>query len=197
MTTSKPRPDRRVRRTQRLLSDALINLAIEKGYDNVTIRDITERADLAYSTFFRHYPDKDALLDYILRAIVWELRDLVLQAEQDPAEGGRLIFASVREHAALYRVLLGGQGSHVVLRRVEQTITEQVMSQQQPNGVVTAETFVPLEVAANHLMTATLGMIRWWLEGDMPYSPETMGRIYSALVLEPVERLAFGTDSLH
>ncbi len=44
------------------------------------------------------------------------------------------------------------------------------MSQQQPGGVVIAATSSGMKVAASHLMTATLGMIRWWLEGDMPFS---------------------------
>ena len=55
--------DRRVKRTQRLLAEALISLTLEKGYDAVSIRDITERADVAYATFFRHHEDKEALLD--------------------------------------------------------------------------------------------------------------------------------------
>ena len=46
--------DRRVRRTQNLLAKALIALTLEKGYEAVTIRDITQRADVAYATFFRH-----------------------------------------------------------------------------------------------------------------------------------------------
>src|SRR5205809_797707 len=47
--------DRRVRRTQQLLAEALIALTLEKGYEAVTIRDITKRADVGYATFFRHY----------------------------------------------------------------------------------------------------------------------------------------------
>ncbi len=44
--------DRRVKRSQRLLGEALMSLILEKGYEAVTIRDITQRADVAYVTFF-------------------------------------------------------------------------------------------------------------------------------------------------
>ncbi len=54
--------DRRIKRTQQLLAKALIALTLEKGYEVVTIRDITEWADVGYATFFRHYYSKDALL---------------------------------------------------------------------------------------------------------------------------------------
>jgi len=36
--------DRRIRRTHKLLVDALVSLALRDGYDAVTIRDITEYA---------------------------------------------------------------------------------------------------------------------------------------------------------
>src|SRR5258708_24160624 len=65
--------DRRVKRTQNLLAKALIALTLEKGYEAVTIRDITERADIGYATFFRHYHDKDALLREVLDVVLSEL----------------------------------------------------------------------------------------------------------------------------
>src|SRR5437762_14310178 len=69
--------DRRVRRTQHLLARALIALTLEKGYEAVTIRDITERADLGYATFFRHYHDEDELLEAFLEVVMAELIDLL------------------------------------------------------------------------------------------------------------------------
>ena len=62
--------DRRVRRTYKLLGDALISLILEKGYEDITIKDITERADVAYVTFFRHYKTIDDLLQQRLDEIV-------------------------------------------------------------------------------------------------------------------------------
>jgi AcrR family transcriptional regulator len=69
--------DRRVRRTQHLLARALIALTLEKGYEAVTIRDITERADIGYATFFRHYHDKDELLKDVLDVVLTDLIDLL------------------------------------------------------------------------------------------------------------------------
>ena len=65
--------DRRVKRTQKLLAKALIELTLEKGYEAVTIREITQRADVAYTTFFRNYHDKDALLHDVLDVVLEDL----------------------------------------------------------------------------------------------------------------------------
>src|ERR1700754_1124415 len=53
--------DRRVRRTRRLLREALIALVAERGYERVTVQDVLDRADVGRSTFYAHFRDKEAL----------------------------------------------------------------------------------------------------------------------------------------
>src|SRR6266852_6537916 len=97
--------DRRVRRTQHLLARALIALTLEKGYESVTIRDITERADIGYATFFRHYHDKDELLKDVLDVVLTELISLLYPAlpDADPAALGVLLFRYVAAHSEVVR----------------------------------------------------------------------------------------------
>src|SRR5216683_8342082 len=97
--------DRRVKRTQNLLVKALIALSLEKGYEAVTIRDITERADIGYATFFRHYHDKDELLEDVLDVVLAELIDLLCpaQPDDDPIAIGVLLFRHVQEQSEVVR----------------------------------------------------------------------------------------------
>ncbi|MEO8397816.1 MAG: helix-turn-helix domain-containing protein, partial [Chloroflexota bacterium] len=62
MTETVRKPDRRIERTRQLLSKALMDLIIERGYDTITIQDITDRANVSRATFYLHYKDKDELL---------------------------------------------------------------------------------------------------------------------------------------
>ena len=55
--------DLRVRRTRKLLTQALIEGTVEKGFAALTVRDITRRAMVNRSTFYRHYLDKYDLLE--------------------------------------------------------------------------------------------------------------------------------------
>jgi AcrR family transcriptional regulator len=55
-------PDRRVRRTHRRLKEALLELIEERDFDRITVEDITERADVARSTFYSHFGSKEELL---------------------------------------------------------------------------------------------------------------------------------------
>lgn len=185
---ARQRTDRRVRRTQRLLARALIDLTLERGYDGVTIRDITERADVGYATFFRHYPDKDALLLDALDVFVdGLLRLLQGRPDADAAEEGRLIFEYVAQHSELCRVLLASPASGVLLRRAREAGIASAMSQYAPR----ADSVIPPEIAAHHLVTSSMSLIQWWIDQGMPYSPAQMGRIYAELIVRPIRAAAF------
>ena len=73
--------DRRVRRTRHALENALISLILEKGYDAVTIEEITDRADLGRTTFYLHFRDKEELL---MNAIDTMIEDFLAQNETQP-----------------------------------------------------------------------------------------------------------------
>jgi len=178
--------DRRVRRTQHLLARALIALTLEKGYEAVTIRDITERADIGYATFFRHYRDKDDLLEDVLDVVLAELVERLCPAKPgaDPAAIGVLLFRHVQEQSEVVRVLLG---SHTLIPRLIELATQNIASDHTPRS----GSPVPPEIAAHHIVTSTISLIQWWLDHQMPYPPERMGLIYYELIARPTGEVAF------
>lgn len=191
--------DRRVRRTKKSLEDALIALTLEKEYDEITIQEITDRADIGYRTFFRHYSDKDELLKDVLGTTMMELRELMSPPTPeilvDPNfkaadfKEGVLIFRHVQEHCDLYRVLL----------RSERTFVESVMAfaiqgMEANLGSLTAAG-ISIEIMANHMAWATLALVRWWLDSDMPYTPEVMGEYSFRLVVKPIREMILQAPS--
>lgn len=179
--------DRRVRRTRASLTQALIDLTLEKSYDAVTIRDLTERADVGYATFFRHYPDKDALLTDTLQLVLTDLSQL-LRVQGDLHAEGVVLFDYVQRHSQLCRVLVSNT-SPVVLNQLRQAGVRTTLDQMTPNP----DAIVPIEVAADHLVSSTIALIRWWLENGMPYPAERMGAIYAELIAQPTHAAAFLT----
>jgi AcrR family transcriptional regulator len=191
--------DRRVRRTKKSLEDALIALTLEKEYDEITIQEITDRADVGYRTYFRHYSDKDELLKDVLSTTMMELRELMtpptLEILVDPNfkaadfKEGVILFRHVQEHCDLYRVLL----------RSERTFVESVVAfaieEMETNLGLLIETDVSIEILANHMAWATLALVRWWLDSDMPYSPEVMGEYSFRLVVQPTRDMILQASS--
>ena len=178
--------DRRSRRSQQLLGDALLTLILKKGYEAITIKDITEQADVAYVTFFRHYESIDDLLQRRLEAELNELRERIeaaarqTQAGQGDTMAGQMIFEHARDHRALFQVLLGSQGALQARQHVQATIASIFLDSCRP---LHESRLVPAEVAANHMAAALLALIEWWLAHEMPYPTDHMAQIYDRLVI--------------
>lgn len=68
--------DPRVRRTRKMLQDALASLLKEKDFESISIGDIAERSTINRATFYDHYPDKRALLECLVGS---QFQDLVVQ----------------------------------------------------------------------------------------------------------------------
>ena len=63
---TQPASNVRVRRTQKLLREALVELIEERGFEALTIGELTERAMVSRAAFYRNYQDKYDLVEQIL-----------------------------------------------------------------------------------------------------------------------------------
>ncbi len=58
--------DPRVRRTRELIQRSFLEIVEEKGFNSISVQDVTARAGVNRATFYAHFPDKYALLDYAI-----------------------------------------------------------------------------------------------------------------------------------
>lgn len=179
--------DRRVVKTHHSLAQSLIKLSLQRGYDTITIRDITEHAKVGYATFFRHYADKESLLSDVLTVFIAELTELLnSQIEKsDVAQQGEVIFAYIQKHKALSRLLLTSRSRAEVVRAIQR-------SQNNMSSVLTGaseKSAVPTAIAYHHWISATISLIEWWLENENSLTPQRMGEIYRDLIVLPTLRI--------
>jgi AcrR family transcriptional regulator len=164
-------------------------LTLEQGYEAVTIQDITDRASVAYRTYFRHYADKDALLQEVLRDTVVEMRALIGTPVMEeagtyaplPPEYGRIIFEHIAAHSDLYRVLLSS-GSAALEPLMDYARGEALSILNQ-----LSDPPVPPPILAEHLVATIFALVQWWLAEDMPYSAQEMA-VYLATLLAVPDR---------
>lgn len=182
--------DARIVRSRALLRSALVRLVLEHGYENVTIRQLTDSAGVGYATFFRHYADKDALLLSMLDDLLAELMTQLGPAAVntiDASASGAVVFRHVQANADLYRVLLSSQRSVDLLPTALAVGMSNVLTTFRPKpGSV-----VPLDAAVNHLIRSFVALIEWWLAADMRVPPADMGLVFEALIMRPTREAAF------
>jgi AcrR family transcriptional regulator len=197
----KRKTDRRVLRTRKLLSEALFALILEQGYDSVTIQDITDRANLGRATFYLHYRDKEELLMTMLEGVFEDLLDHASQFVKSEKSMPQLfpmfyIFHHAGEHSDLYRALFQAQVGQGIIWRMQDFLALRI---QELTGIWDQESpsSVPIELWTNWLAGSFLGLVRWWLENDMPYPPEYMEQIFWQMSLPGVFRImGLGIDQM-
>jgi AcrR family transcriptional regulator len=187
--------DRRTQRTQQTLLDALIDLLKVKHYDAISVKDIIEKANVGRSTFYAHYQTKDDLLksgfervlDMLLEQVVFDETERTLTLDTAP------LFRHAQGHAELYRTLAWGSGFEVITTQGQAALGAKF--QQCLSQLVSAERqlTVPLSALSYSLAGSLLILLKWWLENDMPGSPETMDGIFQQLVM-PGIRSALGVQ---
>lgn len=99
LVNERVRLDPRVKRTRQLLQRALMELIQEKSVDSITVQDIAARAEVNRATFYAHFEDKYALLDYTAREIFQARLDKKLPKNpMMTKENLRLLILTICEH---------------------------------------------------------------------------------------------------
>jgi len=183
--------DRRSRRTRRLLAEALISLLPEKRYDRITVQDIIDRADVGRSTFYAHYRDKEDLLISEFTRVL----DVLMQHDSPDEAGSQQVlpslglFRHIQEQHQLYKSLVRGRGVDFLFNAGHQHLSATMERRLAALAVDADQLAVPLPILAEYLAGTLITLLRWWLDRDMPYTPERMHAIFEELALPAVQQV--------
>lgn len=183
------RLDRRVQRTRKLLRESLMELILEEGYDEISIQDITDKANLGRATFYLHFKDKDELLLDVMDQFMEDFLDQVPQLSENQwrlTENKPIIklFDFAAENYDLYRIMIIGSGGITASRQLHRSIAENIKqcihNDLEERG---AEPAVPVDFIANHFAGSLLATIYWWLDNDLPYATEEIAAMFQKINL--------------
>ncbi|WP_158272166.1 TetR/AcrR family transcriptional regulator [Marinicauda salina] len=153
--------DRRARRTRRALLQAFNRLALSRRYEDIRVADIVREADVGRSTFYDHYPGRDAIhLDALRRPL-----DLLAAAVTGDAEADALIRLAEHfwENRALARATFAGPQRPQIARLLADLIAGR-LDADAPDA----------RLRAVQLAEGQLGLLRAWTAGEVTASPETL-----------------------
>lgn len=190
--TVKSQPtDRRVRRTQKALEDALIALILEKGYEAVTVQDISERANVGRSTFYAYYDYKDELLLSQLDKLDGAFSDAVVDSlfEDGHGHGALALFQNVQANRRVVKAMLGRQSGALIADHLYGRLRPRVEAHMRSQLTSAQADAVPVDLIAHHMVCSLLTMIGAWLDSKSPLSPEQMDALFRVTVMTGV-RLA-------
>lgn len=171
---TQPPSDRRSLRTRGALRDALIELIGERGWDDVAVQDVCERANVGRSTFYSHYTGKEALLQGGLEDLRAELhrQARTRQGAAGASEGLRFVQGLVEHvhgHRRTFRAMIGRRGGHVVQQRFREMVIRLVLDE-----LPASTCKVPRRAAAAWLAGALVELLGWWVEQRAPLPPQEL-----------------------
>lgn len=92
---------RRKQRTRRALQQAALSLFAERGYEETTVADIAERAEVGLRTFFFHFPTKEDVLFNGSHEEYPDLSRLIVDAPPGLSDLAALEYALLSLHASV------------------------------------------------------------------------------------------------
>ncbi len=177
--------DRRVRRTKTLLLQGLIQLMGEKDIKDISVKELSDLADINRGTFYLHYNDVYDLLSKVEEELFQEFNEIL---ERDLAAGGSQVipkpvlldlFVFLDNNRALAQVLIGPHGDMAFVNRLKELVKEK-LRMMMDSAEHSPEYF---DYFYSFMVSGCIGVIECWLNQQSPVSPEEIASYCSALLL--------------
>jgi AcrR family transcriptional regulator len=169
--------DRRTLRTRQALHQALLRLTVEKGYDQMSVADIADAANVGRSTFYAHYTDKDDLL----RQGIGYLRTMLTDPGQDgsdPLQFSRFLTEHLREQRRLYQAIMQSSAGAIVITSLRDSLCDIVR-----NGLRKRRGSASDEIEVQFVVGAYVAVATWWLDRGAKEPVEAIDQKFRSLAM--------------
>lgn len=180
---SKPEGDPRTQRSRAGLRQALLDLLKIWPLDQITVRAIAAQAGVGYTTYFRHFPNRDALLEDLVAQEIEHLVRLTLPVydARDRHAGCVALCEHVYAHRALWSVLLTGGAASVVRTELIRRGRETTETRPHSKG------WLPGDLGVLLATSSMIELLTWWMEQPDVLTATEVAEILDKIAIAPVE----------
>ena len=184
--------DRRTRKTRQILRDTLLKLLKQKRYEDISVQDIIAQADVARSTFYVHYVDKDDLLTGRHGIFAENLGEQMLAhaGESASAFSSRTWFYHIQAQGDILKVLAKDSAMELAMKTLRGIIHDSIQEGMQAHK----DASMPLSLLVDYLTDTLMTLIKWWFKDGMKYTPEQMDEMFQQLVMPGIVAALKGTN---
>ena len=177
--------DRRVRRTKKLLTQALTELLQKKQVNEITVKELTDLADMNRGTFYMYYRDIFDMIEKIEDELFQKL-DVIAQTHEhgDPTQQVKPIlldlFRFIEENQEMFRVLLSPNGDMNFLHRLYEAIRERSLEiwKDQMSSLGEKE----FDYRYSFVIFGCAGMIRAWVNRSCQETDMQMAELADRMI---------------
>lgn len=182
--------DRRQRKTREAIFNAFTGLLSQKDFNQITVGEIIDAADVGRATFYAHFETKD----YLLKEFCEELFCHIFDTENGVGNDHRHIFDCNGSDSVFLHLfqhlqkndnnilsLLSCQNNGLFLGYFRNNIGELVESHLSLFESQKGKD-LPLSFWKNHIVSTLVETIKWWIDNGAKESPEVISGYFFALI---------------
>jgi len=158
--------DRRVRKTKKALREGLAELLVEKNIQDITINELTEKADVHRSTFYANFKDIYDLYNQVEDAVIQEISSILFaEYNFDARAFFGVLFRYIVDNKKVCRLILGKNVNSTFLSRISDLIKDSCVKcwREEYSLNVAPETIKPY---ASFFISGSLGIVKEWVARD-------------------------------
>jgi AcrR family transcriptional regulator len=183
--------DRRTRRSENLLLEALVSLVVEKDYGSITVLEILDRANVGRTTFYAHFTDKDDLLVRAVQRLQETLEVRLANQKKVDRPGERLVafglppFEHLFINRAIYKALRRSGARPIMTEYIPVMIANLITdkSRPKPGRARKGGVEIPDDFLVRFVVSTFTSLVSWWLDSQDPLPPKEIDAIFRALIL--------------
>ncbi len=173
--------------TKSLIKDAFTVLMKEKGFQTLTVSDITRKAGINRGTFYLHYVDKYDLLEKLEEDLLDDLTEILLKKYDNHFDNPKEIIPYQAILSALYyvkddfdfiQVLISKNGDMSFINRFKELLQKSMKEGILETGILNfSRKGLPEDYANEILLSSTASVILLWIKKGGVESPEEIAHI--------------------
>ncbi len=184
--------DRRQKKTREAIFEAFSKLLSEKNYNQISVQEIIDEANIGRTTFYAHFETKD----YLLKALCEELFEHIIDTAMGlPHECYHYFCGSKTDSVFLHLLLhlqendlnilelLSSENNEIFLRYFKSNLKKLIISQYHDSALKNSK--LPEDYLVNHISSAFVETVSWWIAKGRAQSPEVITEYFLAAI-EPL-----------
>lgn len=182
--------DRRQQKTRKAVFHAFEELISEKRYEDITVQDIIDRADIGRTTFYAHFETKDSVLDSLCEDLFHHIfqENLGEEATHDFSRSAHSecdmlthILYHLKEDKARYRRLFTGESADIFWQRFRVLFRNRLEGQMQ-EGKWRRQDRIPEDLYMDLYVSGFVETVKWWFCHNCSEKPERVVAYFESFV---------------
>ena len=182
--------DRRQRKTREAIFNAFTRLLEKHAYNQITVQDIIDDADVGRATFYTHFETKEYLLKDLCEELFGHIIDTAMGLPHGhyhyscklEADSVFLhLLRHLKENDRNILALLSSQNNEIFLQYFKTNLKKLIKTQFADTGKL-KQSSLPEDFLVNHISISFVEMVSWWLCHDMKETPEELTEYFESIM---------------